>query len=242
LLPCGSGTGWFGSCGRFASRAEVDAGLAAHGAIDDGRLALDPRAEQALEQLGLGRAQVGQLGGQVLHRAVVLAETQAAVGGLDLGHEALLVQDLGQGVGPLGQGSAFHPSGVAGRQPLVSPGQELGQGGRVAALEEGQGLPGDLVVVAGEGLQPGVGEPVDGRGPSPPRLLGGRVDQAVALQQDEVAAHPDRGQLEAARPAGGARGAHGAAGARGSLPRAAGMLGRHGASSLPDILETSMFP
>ena len=130
LLPCGSGTGWFGWC-SFRSRAEVDAGLAAHGAIDDGRLALDPGAEQALEQLGLGRAQVGQLGGQVLHRAVVLAEPEAAVGGLDLGHEALLVQDLGQGVGPLGKGSAFHPSGVAGRQPLVPPGQELGQGGRV---------------------------------------------------------------------------------------------------------------
>ena len=79
LLPCGSGTGWFGlvrvslacrgRCGSRSARRHRRWSSRAR-----------PGAEQALEQLGLGRAQVGQLGGQVLHRAVVLAESRPSAG------------------------------------------------------------------------------------------------------------------------------------------------------------------
>ena len=46
-------------------------------AVGQGGQALDVDAEQAGERLGLGLAELGELGGDVLHRAVALAELDA---------------------------------------------------------------------------------------------------------------------------------------------------------------------
>ena len=46
-------------------------------AVGQGGQALDVDAEQARERLGLGLAELGELGGDVLHRAVALAELDA---------------------------------------------------------------------------------------------------------------------------------------------------------------------
>ena len=46
-------------------------------AVGQGGQALDVDAEQARERLGLGLAELGELGGDVLHRAVPLAQLDA---------------------------------------------------------------------------------------------------------------------------------------------------------------------
>ena len=68
-------------------------------AVGEGRQALDVDAEQARERLGLGLAELGELGGDVLHRAVALAQ-------LDAGERA------GAGV-PTGRADAAKPSALS---------------------------------------------------------------------------------------------------------------------------------
>ena len=46
-------------------------------ALGEGGQSLDVDAEEARERLGLGLAQLGELGGDVLHRAVTLAQLDA---------------------------------------------------------------------------------------------------------------------------------------------------------------------
>jgi hypothetical protein len=68
-------------------------------AVGDRGQSLDVRTEHALESPGLGFAQLGELGGDVRDRAVVLADLHSCPGVLGRGSVSVRAERLGEGLG-----------------------------------------------------------------------------------------------------------------------------------------------
>ena len=166
-------------------------------------------SEQARERVCLGVTELGELGCDVLHRAVALAQ-------LDSGQRCALSHGAGGGGKTIGcQGGREHlgprgdilvGGGELGGIPLLELGDALtGEGvhGLLAGLlcEEPQRRGGYVVVVAVHADVTGLGQDVrtSRTSPAPADGVGGFVllDAALLDQQVEVAADRGRGQPQA---------------------------------------------
>jgi len=208
-------------------------------AVGDGRQPLNVRAQHPFEGPGLSLAQLGELGGDVRNRAVVLAQLHAGAGVLSTGSVSLAGQCHGEGCDP-----AFatrrtcpdrHRRGNRGFERPRSVGSELGNGGLATGLPQiAQGGRGQVVIGVRESRSSGVGQRIStGRAPAPsagtrPRVTLGQ--QVVAHQGVQMA--PDGGGRQAQGPRQRRCGlwpsleneaSHGIAGANGTGVRRAGL-------------------
>lgn len=162
------------------------------------------RAEQAGECLGLGLAQLGELLGDVSHRAVVLADLlaeSAARSGADARDVAVGGEGFGEHGSAVGRGRRGDAAVVALLQLGDPAGRELLDCFRARRLgEEPQGGRGEVVVGLEEVVPAGVGDGEDlGRTAATPLGLTarlGRRDETVRDQRVEVSAHRGRGQFK----------------------------------------------
>ena len=92
-------------------------------AVGDRGQALHVRADQARDHLGLGLAQLGELGGDVRHRAVVLAQLPAGRDRRRRGSVALGGQRLGERLGPASGSSPASPWRPGSAPPARRPGR-----------------------------------------------------------------------------------------------------------------------
>ena len=142
---------------------------------------LDVPAEQPRERLGLGLAQLRELGGHVGHRAVVLAELVAGRRRLEGGGVPVRAQRVGEGLDALVGRCGVDADGVAVLDVARDHAGEVRHGGRTRDPGQlVQGLGGEPVVRLRERLAALDGERVDlGRTPAP-ALAGGAVRRPVA--------------------------------------------------------------
>jgi hypothetical protein len=185
----------------------------------EGREALDVHPEQAGERVGLGLAEGRELGGDVLHRAVTLAQLDAgqAAGPDGTGGrgEAVLAEGLDEGLGA--SGGIVTGGGEAGGIPLLERADaaagEVADGSRTRVLlEVAQHLDGERVVVGFEGAVPGVGHDVGAGGTTTATAATGglvRHNGALLDQRVEVTTHGGGGQVEVTTELGGRDGAVG---------------------------------
>ena len=125
-----------------------DVGGADTVAVGDGGESLDVPAEQSGEDLGLGLAQLRELGRDVRDRAVVLAQLVADRRGRDRRGVAVVAQRLGQHLGAIARAPALGSElAVAGLELGGAAAGELGDrvvAGRLA--QEAQRAGGEVVV------------------------------------------------------------------------------------------------
>ena len=173
-----------GELGRVASRwvaagRRRDVGGADTVAVGDGGQSLDVAAEQPGEHLGLGLAQLRELGRDVRDRAVVLAELVADGRAAHRGSVAVLAQRLGQRLGAVvGRRRPRQRRGSAPRARRPGGGRTRRRPRRPpVSREEAQRAGGEVVVRLVEGVAAGVGEHEDlGRAAAP----AGAVDARLA--------------------------------------------------------------
>ena len=131
-------------------------------AVGEGGQALDVDAEQARERLGLGLAELRELGGDVLHRAVALAELDAGelarAGRADrAGGRGVAVVDervdegLGAGGGVVRPRRRCARRSAARGRPTRCSANWCTASAPTVSLEEAQRLAGEVVVVADQG-------------------------------------------------------------------------------------------
>ena len=172
-------------------------------AVRDRREPLHVHAEQAADRGRLGVAQLGELLGDVLHRAVVLAQLHARADLGGAGGVPVVGQCRSQGRGPLLGGQRSQLLAVARLQLGDAGDGERLHGLLTAGLgEEAQRRGGEVVVAGRAGGVPRVGEhPQPGRPAAAaqrradPRLPGG--DRSVGQQGVQVPSYGGRGQPEA---------------------------------------------
>lgn len=160
-------------------------------------------AEQSTERLGLGLAQLGELGSNVLNRAVTLAELGAGGDAVQFeragaGSVAVAGQRLGQGLGPALRVEA----GSLDRRPVplfqvADPlAGEPADGGVAGELgQEPQRRGGQMVVLAAHLGVAGVGgdEVPGGTPPAPPARHGALADLDPTSLEQRVEMTADRG-------------------------------------------------
>ena len=178
---------------------ERDEGGADAVAVGDGGEALDVDVEQAPEGGRLGVAQLRELRGDVLDRAVVLAQLDAGAVRGDRGGVPVVGQRLGErGGAVLGAVEAVAVAVLELGDPRL--GERLDRGVAAGGLQEAQRAGGEVVVGARAGGVAGVGEGVAAGGAAAaaqhrPAVLAGR-DGAVGDEGVEVAADAGRAHLE----------------------------------------------
>jgi len=192
-----------------------DVGGADSVAVRDRRQALYRRAEQAAERLGLCLAELRVLGGDVRHRAVVLAELlaaglSAARGGHRSGRRGVAVrgQRLGKRLDPACRWRGLDHRPVPALKLGDLAAGELGDRAWPGALgEESQRAGGQIVVGVLEGAPAGVG---DREHPGRPATTAVAVnsgqpglDHAVGQQMVKVTADRSRGQAKPGAQSGG---------------------------------------
>lgn len=174
---------------------------------------LDVGADEPGEGLGLCLAQLGHLLGDVLHRAVALAQLDAGqsvvADGADRGRVPVAAQGAHEGLRPLGRmgSGGLHHVDVA----LLETGRAgAGEGvdGVVsrAVAQEAHRLDRHVVVVGGQLLVPGLGNDPLACWSSPAALAGGALpglDGTLGRELVEMAAHAGRGQAQVVSEAGG---------------------------------------
>lgn len=174
---------------------------------------LDVDPEQPAEGLGLGLAQLGRLGGDVLDGAMALAQLDpddtVLADGSGGGSVALLPEGVDEGLGACrGVGAGGLDPGEA---PLLHLGDPLvGEGAhRVVAgglPQEAHGVGGQHVVVGGQVGVPGVADDPLAGGPATAPTTGGPGPpghRTLRGELVEVATDPGRGQTELGGELGG---------------------------------------
>ncbi len=198
--------GWVGAAGGG------DVGGADAVAVGDGGEPLDVASEQAGEDLGLGLAQLRELGGDVGDRAVVLAQLVADRRAAHRGGVAVLAQRLGEHLGASSGSAASSTVAVAVLELGGAAAGELGDGFGAARLaQEAQRAGGQVVVGLDERVAAGVGEHEDlGRAAAAAGAVDARLarfEGALGDQVVEVAANGGRGEVEPFGQGGGGGGA-----------------------------------
>jgi cytochrome c oxidase assembly protein subunit 15 len=164
-------------------------------AVGDCREALDVRAEQPRERLGFGLTQLGELLGDVCHRAVVLAQLFTGPGrcGHDRGRVAVDRQGLGQRFGLLPRAGDCIDRRLIALFELgdASPSELPDELDSPGVCQETQRADGKIVVGLLEGIAAGLRDDKDLGRASPPAMpmysCLPALDHALGLQGVQVA-------------------------------------------------------